>query len=150
MMNINALKKAVLGVIAVLALGSCSSDSETITVDGAWARTSPMNTELGAVYMNITAAEDDALVSATVDSSVAMSASVHETTMNADGTMAMQEVEKVALPAGTAVSFEPGGYHIMLMGLNQPLSLGDTVTVTLTFESGESVSVDAEVRDQAP
>jgi len=64
--------------------------------------------------------------------------------------MGMQEVDEVALSAGTAVALEPGGFHIMLMGLKQPLVLGDTVEVVLTFKSGEEVTVDAEVRDEAP
>ena len=48
------------------------------------------------------------------------------------------------------MALEPGGINIMLMGLKQPLVLGDTVEVVLTFKSGEEVTVDAEVRDEAP
>jgi copper(I)-binding protein len=149
-MNTHTLKKAVLGVIAVATLGACGSGGDAISVESAWARTSPMSSDASAIYMTLTSPNDDALVSAAVDMSVAMMAQVHETTMNADGTMGMQEVDQVALPAGSAVALEPGGYHIMLMGLKQPLVLGENVTVTLTFESGEKVSVDAKVRDEAP
>ena len=149
-MNTNTLKKAVLGVVAVVALGACGSGTDAISVESAWARTSPMSSDAGAIYMTITSPNDDVLVSAAVDMSVAMMTQVHETTMNADGTMGMQEVDEVALSAGTAVALEPGGFHIMLMGLKQPLVLGDTVEVVLTFKSGEEITVDAEVRDEAP
>jgi copper(I)-binding protein len=111
---------------------------------------SPMSAENGAIYMDITASEDDALVGADVGMDTAMMTQIHETTMNADGTMGMSEVESIVLPAGSMVSLAPGGYHIMLMGLKQPLALGDTVAVTLTFESGDELVVAAEVREEAP
>ena len=149
-MNTNTLKKAVLGVVTVVALGACGSGTDAISVESVWARTSPMSSDTGAIYMTLTSPNDDALVSAAVEKSIASMTQVHETTMKADGTMGMQEVDEVALPAGTAVALEPGGFHIMLMGLKQPLVLGDTLEVVLTFQSGEEVTVDADVRDEAP
>ncbi len=138
--------------VGALALTSCSGSDNAngVNVESAWARMSPMSAENGALYMDLTAATDDALVGAAVSKDVAMMTQVHETTMNADGTMGMQEVDSVPLPAGTRVSLAPGGYHVMLMGLKQPLKLGELVSVTLTFESGEDVVVDAEVREEAP
>lgn len=121
----------------------------TVTVEDAWARTSPMGTDTGVVYVILTSDVDDAVISADVDINVAMSAEVHETTSAADGTLGMQMVDSVALPAGQQVAFEPGGYHIMLMGLIEPLVAGNIVSVTLTLESGNLVTVDAEVRDDA-
>jgi copper(I)-binding protein len=120
-----------------------------VTVADAWARNSPMGAENGAIYMTLTSEVDDAVLYADVDISVAAMAEVHETFMNADGSMGMQMVERVDLPAGQPVAFEPGGYHIMLMGLIAPLEVGQTVTVTLTLESGELVVVDAEVREDS-
>ena len=138
--------------VGALALASCSGSDNAngVTVESAWARMSPMSAENGAIYMDLTAATDDALVDVAVSMDVAMMSQVHETTMNADGTMGMQEVDSVPLPAGSRVSLAPGGYHVMLMGLKQPLKLGELVSVTLTFESGEEVVVDAEVREEAP
>lgn len=75
---------------ATLAVTSCGSDSdstadtsapagEDITISGAWARTSPMSVTVGAVYMDITAAADDELLSAAVDASIAGTVEIHET-----------------------------------------------------------------------
>jgi len=64
-----------------------------------------------------------------------------------NGMMSMQEVESVAIPAGETVALEPGGYHIMLLGLTEDLVVGDTVEVELSFESGASQRVTAEVRE---
>jgi copper(I)-binding protein len=99
--------------------------------------------------MTLTSAIDDAVLYADVDISIAAMAEVQESIVNDDGSTGMQMVERIELPAGQAVAFEPGGYHIMLIGLIAPLEVGQIVTVTLTLESGELVIVDAEVREDS-
>ena len=74
---------------------------------------------------------------------------IHETAME-DGAMSMREVGEIALPAGTTVNLEPGGYHIMLLDLARPLSVGDKFDVTLTFETAGEQVVEVEVREEAP
>ena len=49
------------------------------------------------------------------------------------------ELERLPLPAGASVTFAPGGYHLMFVGLTKPLKAGDTVPATLTFASGAKV-----------
>lgn len=145
-----------------------------VTIERAWARTSPMNVETGAAYMMITSVEDDKLLGAAVDPSIAAKAEVHEVVM-ADGDMSgdmsmssempmssemtgatmapmmqMREVEYVDLPAGEAVMLQPGGYHIMLLELASPLELGEEFVVTLTFEEAGDVDVTVVVADDAP
>jgi copper(I)-binding protein len=149
-------------LVGALSLGAsaCSSDTESIdttfpaettfTVDGAWARTSPMESTVGAAYMSITASADDALVGASVDMSVAMMTQVHETTTAADGSMGMQEIASIPMVAGTPLVLEPGGYHVMIMELVAPLEVGTSFTVTLTFESGATTTVEVPVLNEAP
>lgn len=171
-------------VIAPIGLASCSSDDaatdttaaakqEGVTIEKQWARTSPMATDMGAAYMNITSPVDDALTDVSVDASVAEMAQIHETVMAEDaegmdhssdmtdttamssGTtaapaMTMQEVDEIALPAGKSVSLAPGGYHIMLMKLAAPLKVGTEITVTLTFKNAGEVQVTVPVLDEAP
>lgn len=155
-------KILLVALVGALSLGAsaCSSDTEsvdttlpaetTFTVDGAWARTSPMESTVGAAYMNITASADDALVGASVDMSVAMMTQVHETTTAADGSMGMQEIASIPMVAGTPLILEPGGYHIMIMELVAPLEVGTSFTVTLTFESGATTTVEVPVLNEAP
>lgn len=121
-----------------------------IVVEGAWARTSPMEATMGAAYMKITSPIDDELVSASVDPSVAMEAQIHETVENDAGEMSMQEVESIPLVAGEAFELAPGGYHVMLMGLSAPLEVGSTLDIALTMKSGATVTVTAEVSEDAP
>jgi copper(I)-binding protein len=44
------------------------------------------------------------------------------------------------------VALRPGGYHIMLMGLNGALKEGDTVPLTLRFENADGKTETQEVR----
>jgi len=65
--------------------------------------------------------------------------------------MRMREVNGgVALAAGSQVKFMPGGYHIMLMGLKQPLKAGDRFPLTLKFAKAGSVTVEVLVEKDAP
>ena len=155
-------KILLVALVGALSLGAsaCSSDTEsadttlpaetTFTVDGAWARTSPMESTVGAAYMNITASADDALVGASVDMSVAMMTQVHETTTAADGSMGMQEIASIPMVAGTPLVLESGGFHIMIMELVAPLEVGTSITVTLTFASGATTTVEVPVLNEAP
>ena len=174
----HTLLAPVFGAAALLsACGSDSSDSsETsaataeagITVDGAWARTSPMMASAGAAYMTLTSSVDDRLTGVAVDAGIAATVELHETVMaggmtgdttgdtsgsmpvTTEPTMMMQPVDGIDLPAGTAVELKPGGYHIMLLDLVAPLEMGQTFTITLTFEQAGSVEVPVTVGDAAP
>jgi copper(I)-binding protein len=130
------------GALALL-VPACSGGGD-IEVRDAWAR-SPAD-DVAAVYFVVANDGDvaDALVSATAD--VEGRVEVHETTMEG-GQAEMQPVDLVEIPAGGEVSFEPGGYHVMLLDLAEPLAVGDTVSLVLTFEQAGEVEVDAEVRE---
>ena len=61
--------------------------------------------------------------------------------------MGVRPVAAIELPAGEEVFLEPGGYHIMILELVKPLSIGQTIPVTLTLEEAGEVQVDATVRE---
>ena len=68
-------------------------------------------------------------------------------TMVRDGdVMRMRPVEAIEVPAGQTVTLRPGGLHMMLIGLSQPLRVGETVPVTLRFERAGEVRVDLSVQ----
>lgn len=139
---------ATLAALAVI-VAACS-ESGGIDVEGAWARTSPGVVGAGAVYMDITASETDRLIGASVSQDIAAMAEIHETTMNDDGTMMMQEVGRIDLAASETVSLQPGGLHIMLMQLTEPLETGETFDITLQFAESQDRVVEVEVREEAP
>ena len=122
-------------------------DEDTIHVAGAWAR-SPMQ-DVGAVYFTAHngAEEEDHLIG--VSSPIAGRAEVHET-VEQDGGMVMQPVEFVAIGPDEEVVFEPGGYHIMLFELTEPLEVDSTITVVLEFENAGQVPIEALVKAFVP
>lgn len=141
---------ALAGVIAILA-ASCSS-ATSAEVSDVWARTSANMQDAGAAYMAISGgSDDDALTGASVDSSIAARAELHETSMmeSEEGAdmMMMTPVVSIAVPAGDEVVLEPGGYHVMLFQLAEPLVAGDEFTMTLHFEKEGDRDVTVEVRD---
>jgi copper(I)-binding protein len=99
------------------------------------------------VYLTVEAyGEMDTLVSASTD--VADSVELHETNMADDGTMSMQRAPGFDLPADGELVLEPGGKHIMLVGVDQ-LDVGATISVTLQFAGAGDLQVDVEVVEPA-
>ena len=139
-------------VLLTMTAVACSDDEDgeaggaeaSISVTEVWGW-SPTE-DRGAVYFMVenTGAEADRLVSAVSDAAGVVE--VHETTM-VEGTAQMGEVEGVDIPAGGTVTFEPGGYHVMLMEIPEPLGVGAQIDVTLTFEQAGDVGVTAEIRE---
>jgi copper(I)-binding protein len=85
----------------------------------------------------------DQLVSAWSD--VAQETQMHKSTL-ANGISSMQPVSEVDVPAGGSVTFDPGSYHVMLVGLHRDLNVGDHFDLTLTFKQAGDVRVSVEVR----
>lgn len=142
------MNRSLLAVAVGLALlaGACSSSgSDDIVVDDPWGRSSPMVAN-GAFYMTIEGGSvDDRLVSAYA--SVCGATELHQTTMS-DGVMSMQQADGgIEIPAGGEAVLEPGGYHVMCIGKDTEFEVGDVIPVTLTFETGEMQTVDAEIRE---
>ncbi len=161
----NPTRLAVLA-IAPFALAACGGD-DPITIEGQWARTSPAMASMGAAYMSISASEGDQLVGVSVPASVAARAEIHEMvpadmdhsmddSMDDDemamdmGAMVMQQIMALDLPAGQTVNLEPGGYHVMLIDLAEPLVEGESFEVTLDFAEAEDLTVEVVVRTEAP
>ena len=161
----NPTRLAVLA-IAPFALAACGGD-DPITIEGQWARTSPAMASMGAAYMSISASEGDQLVGVSVPASVAARAEIHEMvpadmdhsmddSMDDDemamdmGAMVMQQIMALDLPAGETVNLEPGGYHVMLINLAEPLVEGESFEVTLDFAEAEDLTVEVVVRAEAP
>ena len=66
--------------------------------------------------------------------------------MASDGSMGMSPVSEIPVAAGGSATLEPGGFHIMLIDLTEPLVVGQKIDLTLTFRNAGEVKVTAEVR----
>lgn len=119
-----------------------------VEVTDAWSRVTAPSQTSGAVYLTITSAEGDTLTKAEVPTSVAKMTQLHESTgsMGSGAMKGMKEVPSIEIPAGQTVTLKPGGYHIMLMELQGPITDGQKIPVTLTFAKAGTVKVDATAR----
>lgn len=112
-------------------------------VENAWVRSSVSGQQGTGAFMKITAAQATQLVG--VQTPVAGVAQVHEMKLEGD-VMRMRAVPKLDLPAGRTVELKPGGYHLMLQELKQPLVQGSTVPLTLLFRDAEGVQSKLELK----
>ncbi|WP_421708128.1 copper chaperone PCu(A)C [Algihabitans sp.] len=115
-----------------------------IHIDHPWARASIGMAKAGAAYMVLTneGSETDRLISASSD--VAESVELHTHLMD-DGVMRMRQIEAIEIDPGTPSVLEPGGLHVMLIGLKQPLAAGESFPMTLTFEQAGEVTVEVSI-----
>jgi copper(I)-binding protein len=126
-----------------------ATSEQPIAVEGAWARASlspagaPSATS--AVYLIIrnTGPLDDTLLAA--HSEVAEATELHHSSVE-NGVMRMQPSGPLPIPAGGQLTLEPGGLHVMLIGLRQDLSPGSELELTLTFERANDLSLRVPVR----
>ncbi|HEX6019525.1 MAG TPA: copper chaperone PCu(A)C [Burkholderiaceae bacterium] len=136
--------QSLLATVALTAV--CTAWSQT-TVKDPWVRGTVAQQQASGAFMKITSAQGGKLVA--VSSPVAAVAEVHEMAMEGN-TMRMRAIPALELPAGKTVELKSGGYHVMLMGLEQQLKGGDTVPLTLVIEGKdgkrETIEVKAPVR----
>lgn len=118
-----------------------------IAVTGAWARPTIAKLRITAAYFQAaTAAGGDRLLGAKTP--MAERAELHEHVME-NGIARMRPVDAVAVAPDAPAVFQPGGYHVMIMGLKGPLKEGETFPLTLTFEKAGDVTVDVMVMKKA-
>jgi copper(I)-binding protein len=129
---------AVLAVLALVALAGCATGGDpaeagaSLRVVGATVAVppNPAQASVRFVVENGTGRRD-ALVRVT--SPAAAAVTVHRSVVDDQGMASMERVDELAIPARSEVAFEPGGLHVMLDQLREPLEVGDTIELTLTF-----------------
>ena len=127
----------------LLALGASAwAQSAAVDVQGAWARATVQGQKATGAFMKLTAKENAKLVSAS--SPVAGVVEIHEMKME-ENVMKMRAIPSLDLPAGKAVELKPGGYHVMLMDLKEPLKKETTIPLTLVVKDDKGVESKVEL-----
>jgi copper(I)-binding protein len=130
-------------MIFALSASGAMAQSGTVEIKDAWARATPGGAQTAAAYVTLVSPADDRLTG--VATPEAQKAELHSMTME-NGVMKMRQVDGIDLPAGKAVTLKPGGYHIMLTDLTQPLKEGQTFPLTLTFAKAGTQNVTVAVQ----
>lgn len=138
--------KAILGLMAALMMSTAAAahgvktgDLEIIHPNIPQPATSAKS---AAGYMAISNEGQHADRLIGIETAAAQKSMIHTTETSADGVARMIHLEALEIPAGETVVLEPGGMHVMLMGLTQPLKEGALVPAALIFEQAGRVEVE--------
>lgn len=126
---------------------AASGAAGAVRVSEALCRPTPVGRQTTGCYLTLTAGADDRLLG--VSTPVAARAQVHESRIESNMMMMRELKGGLPLPSGQAVELKPGGNHIMLLAVTEPLKVGDAVPLTLTFATAPPVEVVASVGQPA-
>ena len=132
-------------MLAGLFLLSACGASTGIEVSKAWMRPAAKEGN-GAAYFLIQNRSDAADELTGASSDVAGAVELHESKMEGD-VMQMHHAMSVPIEGNTSLEFAPGGWHVMFIGLNRDLNVGDQVELTLHFRDHEDITVTVPVQE---
>jgi periplasmic copper chaperone A len=143
----------VTSLLAILTTGlagslACAEDVKAgdLVISQAWSRATPNGAKIGAGYFTIENKGKAADKLVGVSGEISGRIELHEMSMN-NGVMKMRAVDGgLAIDPGKTVKLAPGGYHLMMFDLKNPLKQGDKVPVTLEFEKAGKVQISLDVQ----
>lgn len=134
----------------ITVLASCltmaSAFAKDVEVVEAWVKPTIPGTENGAGYFQITNQGAQPVTLNGVTTAASRASEVHQHVMTEDGMMRMRRVPELVIGSGETVIFQPGGYHVMFFGVNNPFNVGERVEFQLQFADADALDVTAEVR----
>jgi copper(I)-binding protein len=132
-------------ILAVLAV-KIPAASASIVVENAYSYSTLKGTNTGAVYLTLRNEGSQPVVITGVTSDVATSTELHTTTTDERGVTRMNHLEEITLKPDEEQRFTPGGAHIMLMGVNRPLDVGDSFELELLQQNNDPLPVTITVK----
>lgn len=123
-----------------------------IEIEHPWARATAEGMANGAAFLVLKneGKATDRLVGASSPAAAKVELHTH---IDDNGVMRMREIKTIDLGADATIKLAPGGLHVMLLGLKEPLTKGKAFPLTLTFEKAGAVVVEVTVQgpgDSAP
>lgn len=114
-------------------------------VENPYARAVPPGQMNSAAFMVVTNNTDQPRAIVAASSSVSEVVELHTHT-NVDGVMQMRQIPQIDLPAQQTTELKPGGLHIMLIGLQQDMTEGSSIEVTLKFDDNSTQTISMPVK----
>jgi copper(I)-binding protein len=144
------MKKSLLNLIGMLCalLSSAPVLASPFMVHDVYARATVPGQSDGAAYLTIMnhGDQDDRLLA--VSTPAAEAVELHST-HDMNGVSHMQQEKFIDIPVHGSIAFQPGSYHLMLVGLKAPLKVGDTLKLTLKFQYAGVVELKVPVKPVA-
>lgn len=147
---INPVKLVLICIILVSSIVNAHDyNTGKLEIGHPWARPTAAVVTTGAIYLSITnpASEADKLISVEVSANIAKHAEIHQTKYSHDMAQMREAKQGLTIAAKSTATLSPGGMHIMLVGLTQPLKLGSKFPMTLYFENSGAVTIEVWVED---
>ena len=120
----------------------------TVMIQDAWVRAVPTTAKNTAAYLTLhNPTENDEILMA-VQAPIAKVVELHQTTQEGE-LVSMAPVPEILIPAKTTVVLQPAGLHLMLIGLQKELSIGEPIPLTLTFAHSATQTISVTVQQQA-
>ena len=137
------MKKILLSTVLLLTSHLAAAE---VNVDGAYVRAVPPGQMNSAAFMQLTNHDnqDISLIAATSDA--AKNVELHTHTQD-NGVMRMRQINEIKLPSEQKVTLQPGGLHIMLIGLTRNLTTGENINLSLTFSDDSQQSLQIPIKD---
>ena len=121
--------------LILLGMGCSDRDISSVTIKNAWVRQNIPPQTMTAAYLAI---HNEGMATALISAStpVAEVAEIH--VMTIDGNiMRMKKIDRLPIPEDGSATLQPGGNHLMLIGLRRDLAAGDSLALTLSFANGQ-------------
>ena len=126
-------------VVSAVLLAASGAAAAQVQVKDAWARPALQGQTATGAFMSLMSSDGARLVGAS--SSVAGVVEIHEMVMEGS-VMKMRAIPGLDLPPGRSVELKPGSFHVMFMGLKQPLEKGQRIKGTLEFEKAGKIDIE--------
>ena len=135
------MKKFMLAILVSV----CTLVASEIKVENPYVRATPPHLPNSAAFMSVINDSNSDIAIIKASSNVSKVVELHTHDMK-DGVMKMYQVPQINIPANGKTVLKPGGFHIMFIGLNQPLKVGNEVSLTLEFSNGETKTITAPIK----
>jgi periplasmic copper chaperone A len=127
------------GLALMLLLPMQAAAAGVVSLKNAYAFPTLAGTNNGAAFVTFENHSDSPAFIKAVASDAAKTVELHAHEHDKDGVMSMVKKEEVRVPPHSVIAFEPGGLHVMLTDLKEPLTLGDVFEVRFTLEDGRTL-----------
>lgn len=132
-------------LLIIILFFSSMTLAESVVISDGFIKESPPGTSTSAAYFTLRNTSEQTIILISANSNIADHTELHNHTMK-NGLITMKKVDQISIDPGSKLAFEPGSYHIMLMGLRSPLRPGSTEVIELVFQGGKTMAIDLPVQ----
>lgn len=125
---------------------SAQANDDDLAITNGLIRLPPPGSQTAAAYLDIENHRNTDVCLMSITTDIAALPMIHQT-IHDNGKSSMRETTQLTIPAHGSLQLQPGGMHIMLMNLEQPLLVDEDIYFNLHFSDGTTKSTVLKVKD---